>query len=49
MARIIDVHCHAGIGDGFTGPWDTRAPIDLYVQRARAVGIQRTVVFAAFP
>ena len=22
-APIIDAHCHAGPGDGFTGPWDT--------------------------
>ena len=21
---IIDCHCHAGTGDGLTGPWDTR-------------------------
>jgi predicted TIM-barrel fold metal-dependent hydrolase len=43
---IIDCHCHAGKGDGFTGPWDTDAPLDRYLQRARAAGIERTVVFA---
>ena len=45
---IIDCHCHAGEGDGFTGPWDTAAPIDRYLARARAAGIDRTVVFSAF-
>ena len=24
---IVDCHCHAGKGDGLTGPWDTAAPI----------------------
>jgi len=45
---IIDAHCHAGEGDGFTGPWDTSAPLDLYLERARRAGIDRTVVFSAF-
>jgi predicted TIM-barrel fold metal-dependent hydrolase len=45
---IIDCHCHAGTGDGFTGPWDTRAALPRYLQRAREAGIDRTVVFAPF-
>jgi uncharacterized protein len=45
---IIDCHCHAGEGDGFTGPWDTSAPLDEYLVRARRAGIDRTVVFSAF-
>jgi predicted TIM-barrel fold metal-dependent hydrolase len=45
---IIDCHCHAGEGDGFTGPWDTRAPLDRYLVRARRAGIERTVVFSPF-
>jgi len=45
---IIDCHCHSGPGDGFTGPWDTRAPLAGYLHRAEAAGIRRTVVFAAF-
>ncbi len=45
---IIDCHCHAGSGDGFTGPWDTRAPLEDYLHRASAAGIQRSVLFAAF-
>ncbi|MGY0231803.1 amidohydrolase family protein [Longispora urticae] len=45
---IIDCHCHAGHGDGLTGPWDTAAPLDAYLRRARAAGIDRTVLFAAF-
>ena len=31
---IIDSHCHAGKGDGLTGPWDTAAPLDKYLRRA---------------
>ena len=45
---IIDCHCHAGIGDGFNGPWDTRAAIGPYLERAVECGIERTVLFAAF-
>ena len=45
---IIDCHCHAGKGDGLTGPWDTAAPLEKYLRRAAAAGIQRTVLFPAF-
>ncbi|HKA63487.1 MAG TPA: TatD family hydrolase [Methylomirabilota bacterium] len=45
---IIDSHCHAGKGDGLTGPWDTDAPLEAYLRRAREAGIDRTVIFAAF-
>lgn len=45
---IIDCHCHAGPGDGLTGPWDTRAPLKKYLRRAARAGIGRTVLFAAF-
>jgi hypothetical protein len=45
---IVDCHCHAGRGDGLTGPWDTSAPLGAYLRRARAAGIGRTVLFAAF-
>jgi len=45
---IIDSHCHAGHGDGLTGPWDTAAPLGRYLRRAQAAGIDRTVLFAAF-
>lgn len=45
---IIDCHCHAGKGDGLTGPWDTSAPLEKYLARARAAGITKTVLFAAF-
>jgi uncharacterized protein len=45
---IIDCHCHAGRGDGLTGPWDTDAPLSTYLQRCAAAGITRSVVFAAF-
>lgn len=45
---IIDCHCHAGEGDGFTGPWDSDAGLERYLDRARAAGITRTVLLAAF-
>jgi predicted TIM-barrel fold metal-dependent hydrolase len=45
---IIDSHCHAGKGDGLTGPWDTAAPLDKYLVRAARAGITPTVLFAAF-
>jgi predicted TIM-barrel fold metal-dependent hydrolase len=45
---IIDSHCHAGKGDGLTGPWDTDAPLGAYLRRAAHAGIGRTVLFAAF-
>jgi predicted TIM-barrel fold metal-dependent hydrolase len=43
---IIDFHCHAGKGDKMTAPWNTRASIEHYLRRARAAGIDRTVVLA---
>lgn len=46
--RIIDCHCHAGKGDGLTGPWDTAAPLDNYLCRADAANIRHTVLFATF-
>lgn len=45
---IIDAHVHAGKGDGFTGPWDTDAPLDDYLRRAVAAGITHSVLLAAF-
>ena len=45
---IIDCHCHAGRGDGLTGPWDTDAPLKPYLGWADEAGIARTVLFAAF-
>jgi predicted TIM-barrel fold metal-dependent hydrolase len=45
---LIDSHCHAGHGDGLTGPWDTAAPLEKYLRRAANAGIHRTVLFAAF-
>ena len=45
---VIDSHCHAGKGDGLTGPWDTAAPLGKYLWRAAQAGITRTVLFAAF-
>jgi uncharacterized protein len=43
---IIDSHCHAGKGDKMTAPWNTDAPIAKYLRRARAAGIDKTVVLA---
>jgi len=45
---IIDAHCHAGKGDGFTGPWDTRASLKKFLSWSDKAGIQRTNLFAAF-
>ncbi len=45
---IIDCHCHAGKGDTMTAPWNTDAPLDKYLRRARTAGITRTVVFPLF-
>lgn len=45
---IIDCHCHAGKGDILTAPWNSDAPLESYLRRARAAGIDRTVVFAVF-
>lgn len=45
---IVDCHCHAGHGDGLTGPWDTAAPLGDYLRRAALAGIDRTVLLAAF-
>jgi uncharacterized protein len=45
---IVDCHCHAGKGDGLTGPWDTNAPLGQFLRWSRAAGIDRTVLFPAF-
>jgi predicted TIM-barrel fold metal-dependent hydrolase len=45
---IVDCHCHAGKGDMMTAPWNTDAPIEPYLRRARAAGIDKTIVFAPF-
>ncbi len=45
---IIDCHCHAGKGDGLTGPWDTRAGLGEYIKQADQYGIHKTVLFSAF-
>jgi predicted TIM-barrel fold metal-dependent hydrolase len=45
---IVDAHCHAGRGDLLTAPWNTVAPLGSYLRRARAAGIDKTIVVAAF-
>ncbi len=45
---IIDSHCHAGLGDGLTGGWDTRAPLRAYEQQCRRSGIGLSVLFSCF-
>lgn len=45
---IIDCHCHAGKGDGLTGPWDTDASLGNYLKWASESCITKTVLFAAF-
>jgi predicted TIM-barrel fold metal-dependent hydrolase len=45
---VIDAHCHAGPGDGFTGPWDTGAPLARYLRRCHDAGIGATNLLPAF-
>jgi len=45
---IIDAHCHAGTGELLTGPWDTSAPLNRYIGRARRAGITCSVLFPIF-
>ncbi|SHO60754.1 amidohydrolase family protein [Algoriphagus zhangzhouensis] len=45
---IIDSHCHAGKGDGLTGPWDTNAPLKDYLKWCDRSQITKSVLFAAF-
>jgi hypothetical protein len=45
---IVDCHCHAGRGDGLTGPWDTSADLGAYLRRADRAGIDLTVLFSVF-
>jgi predicted TIM-barrel fold metal-dependent hydrolase len=45
---IVDCHCHAGVGDQMTAPWNTRAPLGAYLCRAGAAGIARTLLCPAF-
>ncbi len=45
---VIDCHCHAGKGDGLTGPWNTDAPLGDCLRWSRRAGIHRTNLFAAF-
>jgi len=45
---IVDCHCHAGKGEAMTAPWNTDAPLQTYLRRARRAGIDRTIVFALF-
>lgn len=48
VGMIIDCHCHAGKGDRITAPWNTEAAIEPYLRRARAAGIDKTIVCATF-
>jgi predicted TIM-barrel fold metal-dependent hydrolase len=45
---IIDAHVHAGKGDLLTAPWNTSAPIEPYLRRAAAAGIDHSIIFAPF-
>jgi predicted TIM-barrel fold metal-dependent hydrolase len=48
MPFVIDAHCHAGKGDGLTGPWDTRASLKKFLYWSDKAGIKKTNLFAAF-
>ncbi|NVD97614.1 amidohydrolase family protein [Massilia sp. BJB1822] len=45
---IVDCHCHAGPGDGLSGPWDSDTALSRYLPRAARAGIGRSVLFASF-
>src|SRR5580704_1604543 len=45
---IIDCHCHAGKAGALSAPWTTDAPLAAYLRRARAAGIDKTIVFPLF-
>lgn len=45
---IIDCHCHAGRGDGSSGPEGADAPLDSYLRRAKAAGIEKSVLLGTF-
>jgi uncharacterized protein len=45
---VIDAHCHAGPGDGFTGPWDSGAHLHRYLRRCDRAGITHSNLLAAF-
>jgi predicted TIM-barrel fold metal-dependent hydrolase len=46
---VIDGHCHAGTGQRLTAPWNTEARLRPYLRRARAAGIERTVLVPLAP
>ena|SRR2546427_5568358 len=46
---VIDGHCHAGRGERLTAPWNTEAKLGPYLRRARAAGIDRTVLMPLAP
>jgi uncharacterized protein len=43
---IIDCHCHAGKGEELTNHWNTEAPLTKYLRRAKAAGINRTILIS---
>jgi predicted TIM-barrel fold metal-dependent hydrolase len=45
---IVDCHVHAGLGPGWSGPWDTSARLTQYLERADRAGIARSVLFSTF-
>jgi uncharacterized protein len=45
---IIDSHCHAGRGDGASGPEGADAPLGRYLRRASAAGIDKSVLIGTF-
>jgi hypothetical protein len=47
---ILDAHCHAArSGELMTAPWTSGAPLGAYLRRARAAGIDKTVIMPSFP
>ncbi len=42
---IIDAHCHAGLGERMSAPWETKADVEVTLRHMEEAGIDRTIVF----
>lgn len=42
---VVDAHCHVGRGETMTAPWTSYADPQVVLERARAAGIDKTIVF----
>ncbi len=42
---IIDAHCHAGLGERMSAPWETKADVEVTLRNMEEAGIDRTIIF----